>query len=655
MKTRQLLLIWMLFSFITVSAQESKIDSLQREFDEHSAIDTAKVNLLNKLAYEIYLQNGKQARMYAEGSEKMAESINYLKGKAESLWIIGLTYSRNDTKVALDYYQRALLIAEKANDLLGMCNYLRAMGPAYRAIGDLEKCTEVHEKSVQTARRSNDQGTIIKALVFRASNYIIQNNYSKAIKDLQEVIPVANKIGDKRTLANAYGQLAGVYYRQSNHLAALEYYLSALKINEQLNYKPGIIVNLNHIGGIQTEQNDFKSALRTLQKIFSYAKEVEDSTYMSGSLMNIGYVYGKMNNPSALQYYQAALAINDNNSMDQRSAILINIGAIYTDRREFSKAKKTLEEALILTQKIQNNRHLSEVWSKIALLHYSQNQYKQAAECAQKSLAIAQEIKYILIQKDCYKLLSDIYAATGNFNQAYLNHLDYKALSDSLSNKENIRKVAFLESGYKYNKEKQDYEIEKAKQQIEIKNQRLIILFLIIASVLILMLAIAVYWTNKLKKKVLKLEIENINHELETNQKAVTAATLKLIQNSERDAHSVKMLENIKKNTVDEGQGDIRSLISEYKFKSYSSNWEEFELMFQKTNTAFYEKLNERYPNLTPNERKLCVFLKLNMSNNHISQVTFQSEEALKKARLRLRKKLELDRDTNLATFIQNL
>lgn len=655
MKTRQLLLFWMLFSFITVSAQESKIDSLQRAFDKHRTIDTTKVNLLNKLAYEIYVQNGKQARTYAERSEKMADSINYPKGKAESLWIIGLTYSRNDAKVALDYYQRALLIAEKVNDLLGICNYLRAMGPAYRAIGDMEKCAEFYEKSVQAARRLNDQGTIIKALVLRAAYYIIQNNYSKAIKDLQEAIPIANKIGNKPTLAKAYEQLAGVYYRQSNHLAALEYYLSALKINEQLNYKGAIFVNLNHIGGIQTEQNDFKSALRTLQKMFWYAKEAEDSLYMSGSLMNIGYVYGKMNNPSALQYYQAALAINNNRSMDQRSAILLNIGGIYTDRREFSKAKKTLEEALTLTQKIQNNRHLSEVWSKIALLHYAQNQYKQAAECAQKSLAIAQEIKYTFIQKDCYKLLSDIYAVTGNFNQAYLNHVDYKALSDSLSNRENIRKVAFLESSYKYNKEKQDYEIEKAKQQIEIKNQRLIILFLIIASILILMLAITIYWTNQLKKKVLKLEIENINHELETNQKAVTAATLKLIQNSERDAHSIKMLENIKKNTMDEGQSDVRSLISEYKFKSYSSNWEEFELMFEKTNAAFIEKLNERYPNLTPNERKLCVFLKLNMSNNHISQVTFQSEEALKKARLRLRKKLELDRDTNLTTFIQNL
>ena len=58
---------------------------------------------------------------------------------------------------------------------------------------------------------------------------------------------------------------------------------------------------------------------------------------------------------------------------------------------------------------------------------------------------------------------------------------------------------------------------------------------------------------------------------------------------------------------------------------------------------------------LTVNERKICVFLRLNMGNKDIAQITFQSEEALKKAPLRLRKKLGIERTDNLATFIQNL
>ena len=151
------------------------------------------------------------------------------------------------------------------------------------------------------------------------------------------------------------------------------------------------------------------------------------------------------------------------------------------------------------------------------------------------------------------------------------------------------------------------------------------------------------------------MEIEKINHELVANQKAMTAATLKLVQNSERDSRSIKMLEDIEKNTNEEGKKSVRSLIADYKLQSYNSNWNEFELLFEKVHHSFHDKLNEQFPELTPNERKLCVFLKLNMSNKQIAQITFQSDEALKKARLRLRKKLNIDRDTNLVAFIQNI
>jgi DNA-binding CsgD family transcriptional regulator len=75
----------------------------------------------------------------------------------------------------------------------------------------------------------------------------------------------------------------------------------------------------------------------------------------------------------------------------------------------------------------------------------------------------------------------------------------------------------------------------------------------------------------------------------------------------------------------------------------------------KRVHTNFHKQLSEQYPELTPNERKLCALLKLNMSNKQIAQITFQSEEALKKARLRLKKKLNLDKETSLLAFIQGL
>ncbi|HEY5509002.1 MAG TPA: PAS domain-containing protein, partial [Paludibacter sp.] len=128
----------------------------------------------------------------------------------------------------------------------------------------------------------------------------------------------------------------------------------------------------------------------------------------------------------------------------------------------------------------------------------------------------------------------------------------------------------------------------------------------------------------------LQLSNAKINKELELNQKSMTAATLKLIQNAEHDAITIQRLQQIEINTDNEGKKDINALISDYKRSSYHSNWVEFEILFEKVHGSFYGQINTLYPTLTSNERKMCAFLRLNMSNKDIANITFQSDEALK-------------------------
>jgi len=83
--------------------------------------------------------------------------------------------------------------------------------------------------------------------------------------------------------------------------------------------------------------------------------------------------------------------------------------------------------------------------------------------------------------------------------------------------------------------------------------------------------------------------------------------------------------------------------------------WGEFEVRFQQVHQDFYEKLREKYPDLTPNEIKICAFLKLNMTTKDISAITFQTVKSIQVARNRLRKKMGISRDENLVSTIQQL
>jgi DNA-binding CsgD family transcriptional regulator len=66
--------------------------------------------------------------------------------------------------------------------------------------------------------------------------------------------------------------------------------------------------------------------------------------------------------------------------------------------------------------------------------------------------------------------------------------------------------------------------------------------------------------------------------------------------------------------------------------------------------------LNEKFPDLSPSERRLCAFLKLDMTTKEISAITHQNAKSIDVARTRLRKKLNLTgTDHNLITFLAHL
>ncbi len=81
----------------------------------------------------------------------------------------------------------------------------------------------------------------------------------------------------------------------------------------------------------------------------------------------------------------------------------------------------------------------------------------------------------------------------------------------------------------------------------------------------------------------------------------------------------------------------------------------EFEMQLKLVEPEFYDKLYEKFPDITKNERRLCAFLRLGMSTKDIVSITGQSLRAVEMARIRLRKKLQLDTSENLHAFLRGL
>ncbi len=135
----------------------------------------------------------------------------------------------------------------------------------------------------------------------------------------------------------------------------------------------------------------------------------------------------------------------------------------------------------------------------------------------------------------------------------------------------------------------------------------------------------------------------------------MTTNVLNLIERNEFIAKLSTRLQNHSDLKNNDKVEKIEDIIRSIDQDTANNLWNEFEMRYMEVHKDFHQKLTTNYPHLTANERKLCAFMVLNMSTKDISSITYQSEHSIKIARYRLRKKLGLEKNENLNSFLHKL
>ena len=159
----------------------------------------------------------------------------------------------------------------------------------------------------------------------------------------------------------------------------------------------------------------------------------------------------------------------------------------------------------------------------------------------------------------------------------------------------------------------------------------------------------------KLEKKILQQQININQYELEKTKQAITILKLQLIH---RQKYIEQILNNLQKTSIDTDSKTreiMHNFISKLQSDMKNENKKELEIHFEKIHPSFFVNLKKQFPDLAQNEIELCMFYKMNMKNKEIKTITYKTDNTLKKARQRLRKKLRLEKDDLLSDFITNI
>ena len=147
-------------------------------------------------------------------------------------------------------------------------------------------------------------------------------------------------------------------------------------------------------------------------------------------------------------------------------------------------------------------------------------------------------------------------------------------------------------------------------------------------------------------QKIIKLNNEKLRNDIDSKNRELATSTMSIIKKNE-------FLNFIKNELLDGTEKNVSKVVKIIdKNLNNTDDWKMFQEAFNNADKKFLDKVKEKHSDLTPNDLRLCAYLRLNLSSKEIAPLLNISPRSVEVKRYRLRKKMNLEHNANLTNYI---
>lgn len=416
-----------MFLFFIVSpmlAEQSKIDSLK------SSIPKTEESIIADLYLEIsaaYFQIAPDSGIcYASKVLDIEKSFVNNEQLAKAYYYIAFCYkSLQDWSRANHNFNRSYNLYNEIQDSTMMAYILKNIGIVQNYLGNSDSALLVFNEALlinETIHAEREKAQVLGNLGMIYRN---MSSYDNAVDCFTRALEYFAQEGELKYTANTYNHLGNIYRDWNKDSLALSYYNKAYNIFDSIGDKRLKASVINNIGIIYRTRGQYIESIAMQKEALALKAELGNKKGMAASFLGIGISYAQLKLPdSALVYYSRAAEVQKSTG-DKigLGATLGNMAQVYFDKREYSRAKKLLNESNLLakeshyTELLKNNfRTLSEICEK-------QGQYEAALEANKKF----HQIKDSIYTETTHKQIVEVEAKYQNEKkQTEIHRLNYE-------------------------------------------------------------------------------------------------------------------------------------------------------------------------------------------------------------------------------------
>jgi two-component system, sensor histidine kinase PdtaS len=367
-------------------------------------------------------------------------------------------------------------------------NILFELGKEYKNKHHLDSSKYYLDKAKIVFTNMGD--TVLVATVTRYIGlvYLLQNDYDNAIDTFNKALSLFEYIGNKEGIANVYNNIGIMYDYRDYHDTAKGYYFKALNIFKSLGLSEGSGRVYNNLAGIYSDDSNRKVAL---------------------------------------MYYDSCLyeAIRTKD-LDFQQTVYNNISLTLLDEKDYEKAYSYLIKSLNISIDLNSDYNIANTYKNMARYYLDIKDYNKCIDYASKSLKIGRAINSEFIIVNDLERLTSAYEYLANYDSAFYYLKLTQAWNDSTFTHKELALLNNMEKKYEIEKKEKELALKNAQlveKDAKIDRDDLIVNFLIIGLVLVLILTIIIYRSQRNKAKaasVLKIK----NQEIEAKKQLIEAS-----------------------------------------------------------------------------------------------------------------------------------
>ncbi|MBI9035386.1 MAG: tetratricopeptide repeat protein [Bacteroidales bacterium] len=515
---------------------------------------------------------------------------------ANNVFFSRVSFDRNDIHLIDSLYNQSIEINYSQGQLMSLLN----MNRYYLTFEKYDSAFYANTICLELANSTSNK--YLKYYTYEVSGYLFLSvlDYAKAYQYLHMALNGFEELKKEDNLLNIYTALGVLSYRLNKKEEAKSYHIQCLEKYKEKNDKAGMAKAYNNIACIHSLDNEAErdTALNYFNKALELNKEIKNFNWVA-------------------QNYQ-------------------NIGAIYLEIDSLDLSIRFSFKALQIADSLLNNEVKTRALKIIGLVYYQQEEYEEASRYYMEALKISESSPELQeTTGELYNYIHQNFKSLGDYKQSLEYYMKSRDLNDSLYRAKNTKELHQMELKNEYDK------IIFVK---ELKEKKRLIIFLFISIIFLIVFYLGIRLFSIQKKKIIKsrIEKENLEKELESKNHELTGYVLNMMHVKEKNVKLVKQILDQKHLLQEENQKMVNQIVKELEQDQFKNILDEFEIRFSQVHKDFYTVLLKKFPDLSASEKRLCAFLKLDMTTKEISQITGQTQRALEMARSRVKKKLDI-------------